>query len=707
MDDELLSEFLAEAEDLIELLYADVGVLRARRAEGRARRELVGRIFRHVHTIKGSASAAGLEATGGLAHEFETLLDAVRMGRVALDDAVLGAFDESIEAIAAGLSAVARGGEWSAPRSLVERLRRLSAPSSAEEEEGAAALLPEEVERGLGEYERQRLREALAEGLRVFVVAVSFELMTFDERFRELSEALSSEGEVVSTLPGVDESAPDRVHFRIVHATAETREQVCERVAPFGASLVEDEKGAGRTQEVGEAEEGARREESGGARAGGRARDEGGAVEDEGAAAGEDKGASLPASAASLTMLVRVPLDELDELISATHELFTDTVGAFDLALASAASLPRAERTELEIRAPRIRRRFFELEERLIELRMVPVRATLERAARVGASVARLAGKEVEFVIEGGEVRLDKSLADAVADPLLHLLRNAVDHGVESPEERRAAGKSERGLVRIAAAAEGSRVTLRVADDGRGVDTERVARAAIARGVIGQDARVSEQQALRLIFRPGFSTAGELSSVSGRGVGLDVVERMIEQAGGELRVRSRRGEGTTFEMRLPTTLALVPSLIVRAGGDRYCVDSSHVVEAGYVARADVMNDGGDDVGASSVNWRGETLRLVSLRGLLAQSPADDREANQHDERLHVVIARAGGADDEESAGVQRVAVAVDGWDGHVEVLVRGLGRHGPRWRGVSGATELRDGTVALMLDLPRLLETKF
>jgi two-component system chemotaxis sensor kinase CheA len=680
MDDELFSEFLAEAEELIESLHADVAALRARRGEGRARRELVGRIFRHVHTIKGSAAATGLDPTGELAHEFETLLDAARLGRVALDDAALDTFDEASDAIAASLSAVARGGVWAAPRSLMERLRRLSAAETGAQGGGAAsgmpAAVPDDIERSLSDYERQRLREATGEGARAYVVAVDFDLLTFDERFRELSETLSAEGEVISTLPGMDASAPDRVYFRIVHTSAEGREQVAERIAPFGALLLADERNAAEPlagHEAGEAES------------------------VEGASA-------LAASAAPLTMLVRVPLEELDELISATHELFTDTVKTFDVALG--ANLPRAERTELEIRAPRIRRRFVELEERLIELRMVPVRATLERAARVGHSVARLAGREIDFEIEGGEVRLDKSLADAVADPLLHLLRNAVDHGIEPAIERRAAGKAERGRVRIAAAAAGSRVTVRVTDDGRGIDAARVARAAIERGLISPDTRMTEQQALRLIFRPGFSTAPELSAVSGRGVGLDVVERMIEQAGGELRVRSRNGVGTTFEMRLPTTLALVSSLIVRVGGERYCVDSSHIVEAGHVPRADVRNDGD---GARAISWRGETLPLISLRELLARGAADGmgNAAAQGGERLHIFIARGGGdgGDGEVEDGARRVAIAVDGWDGHVEALVRGLGRHGPRWRGVSGATELRDGTVALMLDLPRLLET--
>ncbi|MCA1634539.1 MAG: Hpt domain-containing protein [Acidobacteria bacterium] len=705
MDDQLLREFLAEAEDLIEALYADLALLRERRGEGRARRELVGRIFRHVHTIKGSAAAAGLESASHLAHEFETLLDAVRLGRVAVEEPVLEAFDEALGAVSADLNAAARGTHVAAPpRELAERLRRLASAGTAPAAEGdrrAVALdaLPAELARTLSEYEGQRLREAVGEGARLFVVAVEFDLMTFDEQFRGLSDALNEGGEIISTLPGASAGEPDRVSFRIVYATDEARAQAVERVAPFGATLAGE--GPRATDEAGAT--GARAVGAGGDEAGeARGPDEAHDDAAEGLLSGVDD--APRASASALTMLVRVPLEELDELISATHELFTDTVGVFDLALAG--GLSRAERIELEIRAPRVRRRFFELEERLIELRMVPVRATLERAARAGQTVARAAGKEVDFEVEGGEVRLDKSLAEGVADPLLHLLRNAVGHGIESPTERAAAGKPARGRVRLEATAEGSRVSLRVTDDGRGIDPERVERSAIERGVISRDERLTEQQALRLIFRPGFSTASELSTVSGRGVGLDVVEQMVERAGGELRVWSRRGEGTTFELRLPTTLALVPSLVVHSAGHRYCVDARHVVEAGYAARADVSHaeDGG---GPPAVRWRGELLPLVRLRALLAQDSAGDG-AQEVGEKIPLVISRVGGRESGEEGGSaeRRAAVVVDGWDGHSEVLVRGLGRHGTRWRGVSGATELRDGTVALMIDLPRLLEAE-
>lgn len=397
-------------------------------------------------------------------------------------------------------------------------------------------------------------------------------------------------------------------------------------------------------------------------------------------------------------MLVRVPLGVLDELISDTHELFTEVSAALEHALES---LPGGgARAELEAASLHVRRRFVALEERLAGLRMVPVRQALERAARVGASAARAAEREVEFETAGGEVRLDRPLAEAISDPLLHLVRNAVHHGVETPEERRAAGKHARGRVRLEAVAEGARVLLRVTDDGRGVDVERVAQAARRRGVIEAGASLTERQALRLIFRPGFSTAAQISDASGRGVGLDVVERMVEAAGGEMRVWSRAGAGATFEMRLPTTLALVPAIVVRACGRAYCLDAGHVAGAGPALLEDARDRGGRPV----ITWDGDALPFVSLGELLGAGDDND-SAPAAGGHVRVVVSGAGaheGARAEARAG--RVAVGVEDFGERGEVLVRWLGRHATRLRGVGGAAELADGSVALLLDLPRLLE---
>lgn len=528
MDDQLLSEFLAEAEDLIEELRGDVAALRARRSQGRARRELVGRIFRRVHTIKGTASAAGLTETSRIAHELEALLDAVRLGRAPVDDAALDAADDAVAAVAASLGAVARGeSEALPPDKLIERLRRLSTVGGEATRTGEAdaeELLPAKVARALGEYERERLREAVREGAQPYVVEADFELETLDEDFRRLSDALGEFGEVVAAQPVVNAVAPERVGFQVVYASAEKRDVLSVRVERLGARLAGDEKVLSVDDSASEGEE---------------------------AKGADEEEALLQPHASVLTAFVRVPLDVLDGLISSAHELSADTVDVLGLAL-HAGENKGVGRVELETRIAHVRRRFYELEEGLKGLRTVTARAVLERAAHAGRALARSLGKGAEFEIEDGDVRLDKPLADRLAEALLHLVRNAVAHGVESAEERRALGKTERGRVRLEAVAEGGSVVLRVSDDGRGVDAGLIAETASERGIIAPGARLSDAEALRLIFRPGFSTATLASLASGRGVGLDVVERVVEEAGGEVRVRTEHGRGATFEMRLPT-----------------------------------------------------------------------------------------------------------------------------------------------------------
>lgn len=664
MDDQLLSEFLAEAGELVEELYADVAALRARRGEGRARRELVGRLFRHVHTFKGTAAAAGLEAASVLAHEFETLLDAVRLGRASADEAVLDAFDDAAAALGESVSAASRGEGAREAGTLVARLRSLAQERSgaSADEEDVTGLLPSDVAWELTAYERRRLSEAVREGARAYVVRADFDLTDFDEQFRRMCEALGSAGEVVATQPGVDAAAPERVTFRVVCASDAGSERLSEILAPFGARLSEGEHDAGGAPAaVGEQFNGESADET-----------------------------TARGHAVAPAAYVRASLEELDEIVAAAHELFAETLAALEESRAGVdARDPSAARAE------RIRRDFLALEERLIALRMATVGPTLERAARAGRAAARASGKLVEFEVLGGGVRLDRTLADRLADPLLHLVRNAVDHGVEQEAERLSAGKAARGRVLIEASTDGSRVALRVTDDGRGVDPERVAHAAAERGLLPPGASVSERQALRLIFRPGFSTAADVSLVSGRGVGLEIVEREVEEAGGEVRVSTERGRGTSFEMRVPTPLALLPALLVRSCGRVYCVAAAHLVESGRASREDLSADG------SRLRFDGRELPVVHARSLLGQPPPEDSE--DVDTGVEFVVVRTSDGRVEGDAD-GHAAVLVDALEGRAEVLVRGLGRHATRWRGVSGATELRDGTVALVLDLPRLVE---
>lgn len=729
MDDEAARlEFLARAEELTDALYADLRLLRTA-AAGRERRALLDRAFRHAHTLKGSAAAS---APAGdivrLAHGLEDVLDAARAGRIDPDAATLDACEAAADSLARALDDLARGrvpaetGAGEAAERLRARLReaesRFNLNSENVSDDAAARVLkslPVEITAQLNDAERRRLAAAVAGGARVVSVRVAFDLERLDEDFRRLGDALEVLGEIVSTLPGEPGAADAtaRVALRLVCATGEPLESLSHRLAEFGAEVELLFDGGGF--EVASSTAAGSGNESG--------------VGADGTAVETDGGAHVSASPPGF---VRVPLSELDELAFAASELFDDTSAALEAARAGAGEAA----AEFEGRAAQLRQNFLALEERVLALRMQPLAPALARAARAGRAAARDAGKGVEIETGGGHARVDRVVAERIIEPLIHLLRNAVDHGIEPAEERRAKGKSERGRVVLRSAAEGAGVLVTVEDDGRGIELARVERAARAAGLAAEGARVTEEQALRLIFRPGFSTAVGVTETSGRGVGLDAVERAVERAGGEVRVRTRAGRGTTFELRLPLALSLLPVVLVESGGETYAIDAARVVEAGRLERSAITSEGATPRAA----WRGREVRFVWLDALLGRATGGGGGRADGD-RLSVVVLNLGdagarvrigeqngrGADaaafddaageqaaapDEKSAaesgerteGATLVVVAVDGISGRRDALVRGLGRHTTRWRGVGGAIDLRDGGVALLLDLASLVE---
>jgi two-component system chemotaxis sensor kinase CheA len=361
-------------------------------------------------------------------------------------------------------------------------------------------------------------------------------------------------------------------------------------------------------------------------------------------------------------------------LIANAGELFRQTANAIATVSAAGAA---AEPALTDLRT-----RFVAFEERLIRLRLVPASQAFQRAvARAGRIAARNLGKQIEFRIEGTEVGIEKSLADLISDPLLHLLRNAIIHGIETPEERAAAGKKSVGRITLAAANHSGRIHITVRDDGRGIDVARVGATAAEQGISGK--ALSEDQCLRLIFRPGFSTSREVSDIAGRGIGLDIVDRAMDLAGGEVRVATEHGKGTTFAMIVPATLSLVNCVIVRCQDRIFAIDAGHVQESRLTAPTS-----GDAID-------GQKLPLVHLSTLIDPSlPADGA-------RQFLVWRRPSGSKGAAAGAGYRIGV--DEVVALQETLVRGLGRHAYRWLGVCGAAELFDGTVALVLDLPELI----
>jgi two-component system chemotaxis sensor kinase CheA len=500
----------------------------------------------------------------------------------------------------------------------------------------------------------------------LFIVTTSFDLSNFDEEFFRLREKLSETGEVISTSPTIDDMYPGKINFRVLYASKR-------EAATLAASVIEFPDVAFN---------GVRSAASG--------------------VASEDHDHQPLASVTSLANFVRVELSKLDRLISSTHELLCETSNAFGLAL-SQPEISRSARAELHELDQQIKKSFMGVEDGLINLRMVSVGPTLRRVLRAGRAAARQAGKEIDFEIVGESIELDKLLVDAIADPLIHLVRNAVDHGIENAETRIQAGKKLRGTVRIEALSEGSQSRVRVADDGRGIDPLLISDAAARLGIVETES-IDFERSLRLIFRPGFTTLESVSDVSGRGVGLDVVETAVEQVGGELRVSSKPAAGTTFEIRLPVTFGLLEATVFVSGGNRYCVPASQTVETlndgnGVEMKATLNEKPGKDHGYGESD-----LPAVSMRELLGQ-PSLETSANM-DSGQDFQLITCQFSDEQSVVGgnaVKHVNILVDAVEDTEEVLVRTLGRHAGRWYGVAGATELRDGSVALVLDLPRLL----
>lgn len=630
--------FVADAQEIVERLHRDLEELRAARAEGRRRRELAAQVFRRMHTLKGSGASLGFNQVSQIAHEFEGVLDGARLGRIELTDTVLNTFEDALDAIARNLL-VPSAKKVDAFAPVIQRLNELASISKTQSviSDELRATLPPDIARSLSEYDLQHAREAIREGAKLFVVAAGFDLETFDRGFRELTKLLGQSGEVIATVPGKPATA-EEINFRLLYAAELVTAETLRQAASLGQIACNEIEIAHATPEATTSTK----------------------VADENV---------LPKGSLAGTS-VRVEMKQLNELISTAGELYRQTTNALT-------TLGPSSKTEaVEAAGRNLRGRFVELEERLIKLRLVPIGEVLERAAsRAGRIAARQMGKEVEFEIVGTDVGIEKSLADVLADPLLHLVRNAITHGIEDPEERKALGKKSIGRVRLAAANHSGRIHIFVTDDGRGIDIERIVAAAAEHGIAGTE--LSVDQCLRLIFRPGFSTSKELSELSGRGIGLDIVDRAMDIAGGEVRVATERGAGTTFAMIVPAALSMLRCLLVRSGDQVYAIDAACLDDSQLTGS--------------------ENLPLLQLGSLLGQ---DNSKTNFEGAK---VVWRTPSYSTSNSNGTLKYRIAFDAVVGIQELLVRSLGRHAARWPGLCGAAELVDGTVALVLDLNELI----
>ncbi len=678
-------------------------------ADGDTSADVIAGVFRAVHSIKGGAGAFGHEALQSFSHIFENVLDEVRAGRIeptidvcrtmllafdVLSDHVQAAQGHSglpddaamladLEAVLAGNDADATGSAPPPPAVAVANEAASEADEfgfmpvvvDIEDLDGDPLALPEDSEQSPGNWSVlfAPSRDAMANGGEPLLV------------LREL-ERLGGEVTDVDTamLPPLRDLDPEGAYFSWsirMPVTVERSEieEAFEFVAPDSTIEIAQETSAPAVQV-----ETDRQPELEAVAQPDTAKTAPASVAQpakDSAPATETKAASAPAISEAKVIEapqnIRVEVSKLDMLLNLVGELVIRNSILSD-------RLSSADQQRVEL--PELARLTREIQDNVMSLRAQPIRQAFSRVPRMLRELCSATNKNVVLDMSGETTEVDKSVIEKIGEPLTHMIRNAVDHGIEGAEERVAKGKPAQGNLKLSAEQKGARIFLRVADDGRGIDRERVLAKAVEKGIVAADATLSDEEIDNLICAPGFSTAEQISSISGRGVGMDVVRSNVEALGGRIEISSVPGKGTTFTMILPLTLAILDGMVVRLSGQRYVLPLSNVVET-------VQPEPGQmrPVANSSevIDMRGTYVPVKRLSELFQLSPAD-----RDDEDSVVIIV-------ETDAG--NVGLMVDTIEDRREVVIKSLDQNLYPIRGLGGATILGDGSIALILDIEALV----
>ncbi|MVW76240.1 chemotaxis protein CheA [Pseudomonas xionganensis] len=731
-DEEILQDFLVEAGEILELLSEQLVELESRPDD----MNLLNAIFRGFHTVKGGAGFLQLNELVECCHIAENVFDILRKGERRVDSALMDVVLEALDAVNSMFGQVRERTELTpATPELLAALARLAEPAGADE---VAAVEPEpesepaapepvaEAASDITDSEFEQLLGALDEDPAESANAAASDEITDDE-FEALLDQLHGKGQFVaaeaaaapaapaqaSAAPASDEitddefeSLLDQLHGKgqfvppaVTPPAAAKDEPVA--AAPGGDEITDDEfealldqlhgKGKFVEPEAIKADEvapvkpaaPAKAVESAKAAAKPAPKAESKAAPAPKAepikAAAPAPAAAAPASEAETT--VRVDTARLDEIMNMVGELVLVRNRLVRLGANSGDEAMSKAVSNLDVVTA-------DLQTAVMKTRMQPIKKVFGRFPRLVRDLARSLKKEINLELVGEETDLDKNLVEALADPLVHLVRNAVDHGVETPEEREAAGKPRGGKVVLSAEQEGDHILLSISDDGKGMDADVLRAKAVEKGLLDKDAadRLNEFECYNLIFAPGFSTKTEISDVSGRGVGMDVVKTKITQLNGTVNVFSVKGQGSKIIIKVPLTLAIMPTLMVMLGNQAFAFPLVNVNEIFHLdlSRTNVVD------GQEVVIVRDKALPLFYLKRWLVGGAAHEEPGEGH-----VVIL---------TVGSQRIGFVVDQLVGQEEVVIKPLGKMLQGTPGMSGATITGDGRIALILDVPSMLK---
>ena len=664
--DQSLKDFVAEAEDILDNLDESISLLMDIDPDDHRKPDIINAVFRHAHSIKGLSGMFNLEGLASLSHKMENLLDSIRLDKISLSDHVVEILGQGVQNLVRMVRAVGAGradvsvdlGDYLKELELLE----LGEEKSPDEDLSAFISIPAGITDMLSEYEEHRFRDNIKRGVPFYRVSCSFPLDSFDVQLEELGSTIRELGELLTTLPETDLGGSGNIGFTLYFTSRETESDVIKFVGIDGRTLELVPYLGGSPSEPGKrADDGetpVRLEED--------------TFED------EIKGVS---------QTVRVDIGKLDFLMNLVGELVILKSGFVNIAQ-RLKDLGEGVSTDLimdfEKSTSNMEKKLVDLRDGVMDIRMVPMGQLYNRLQRVSKKIAKDLGKKVNLQFVGHETELDKMIMEEMVSPLLHIVRNSLDHGIEDAEVRRSKGKPDTGNIRVSAYQQGNHVILEVEDDGKGIDLAKIKKEAVKRGEVKRDENVTEDDVLGLLFKPGFSTKEGVTEISGRGVGMDIVRRELEKVGGAVEIHTTVDKGTRVVLTLPITLAILQALLIRNGARIFAVPMGSIQETIELSGEEVKTMQGQEV----ITLRDRTLPLIRLERIFGLPDIANEDS------IYVVIV---------AMANRNMGLVTGELIGKQDVVIKPLGDAFSKSVGLAGAAELGDQSTILVLDVAGLM----
>lgn len=664
---EYRSIFLEETKELIEQF--EKALLALEKEPNNT--DAIQSLFRAAHTIKGSSSSLGFDSLAKFTHSLESLMDLVRSSKLALNQNIINILFKGLDFIQEAVDDIEEGHNGDIDSSeLVSMIEKAKASPSELSIPNADSAIEKSVARSLdvlNEAETGVINEAFIKGLNVFVVKFSLAQgcqMKYPRAYMVL-KSLEQFGEIFKTLPSVTEIEQEKfdldlIYYIVTKSNEEEIKNVVQGIAEVEMVEVLPYETARTEQIQNIVQESVEKDE---------------------------KNEIKVKTDFKKSQTIRISVERLDNLMNLVGELVIDRTRLIKISEDVEEALSGSDSvTSLAEVTTHMGRTINLLQDEILRTRMLPVSHIFERFPRLVRDLSHQLNKQIDFIVSGEETELDKSIIDEIGEPLVHLIRNSLDHGVELPEERKSKGKPEKGKLKLSAKQEEGYVVIQIEDDGRGLDPDKIREKAKKRDIVSPNIldQLDDQALFELLFLPGFSTADKVSEVSGRGVGLDVVKSVVERLNGSVSLVSKLGEYTRFTLKFPLTLAIIQALLVKVGKEVYALPLNVVLETRFLEEEEVQSIQSQQV----TLFRGEVLPVLRLADIFETPGKQD-----FNENFLVVV----------STSDKNVVLSVSDLIGNSEVVIKPLGYIVNRVKGFFGATILGDGRVALIVDTVSLM----